>query len=434
MAGPNIALVKEACLATVQALSRRDLVGVLAFDLKPRWILEFTEAERQDYIENKVLRLFADGGTHIQPALVEALRAFQGDPRARRSAVKHCVLLSDGDTPPADFETVVRQMAGEGITVSTVCVAAAKFDPGLMAQIAGWGQGRFKFSDSFKNVPKLIVNDVKQAVATLPNPAGGAGHAASNPPPAEGLPMPPMPRPSPLQPVVMGDPHEALTGIDPKTLPGLRGLLASVARPKADLLLMTRDKKPVLALWRRGLGKTAVWTSDLSGPWSADWLAWKDSGKLFAQFVHTLSGSGPDAELAGRIRISSGTVRLDGSDLVVSDAGGRPLKFVEEGDGTAVLTLPPGQPGELQRILLQRADGKKLVLGAVMPYGMEFDPPDPVRDLFAGALEPLSWQALERKLAEGGVSGERRSDLAPWLIVAVLLLLPIDVALRRYAA
>jgi len=29
------------------------------------------------------------------------------------------------------------------------------------------------------------------------------------------------------------------------------------------------------------------------------------------------------------------------------------------------------------------------------------------------------------------VTGERRQDLGPWLLIAALLLLPLDVALRR---
>src|SRR5204862_7641088 len=108
----------------------------------------------------------------------------------------------------------------------------------------------------------------------------------------------------PLQPVVLKDAHEILAGIDGKSLPGLKGRLTAAARPKADVPLATADGQAVLALGRLGLGKTAVWASDLSSPWSSEWLAWKDSPKLFAQLLRFISGSGPDAELAGRVRFS----------------------------------------------------------------------------------------------------------------------------------
>ncbi|HVE40818.1 MAG TPA: vWA domain-containing protein, partial [Planctomycetota bacterium] len=83
MAGRNIEIVKEACIKTAKNLSPKDVIGVLAFDFNPTLVLEFTEADRIDYIEQRILRLLASGGTRIYPALVDALRLFELDPRAR---------------------------------------------------------------------------------------------------------------------------------------------------------------------------------------------------------------------------------------------------------------------------------------------------------------------------------------------------------------
>ncbi|HVE39882.1 MAG TPA: vWA domain-containing protein, partial [Planctomycetota bacterium] len=83
MAGRNIEIVKEACVKTAKNLSAKDVIGVLAFDFNPTLVLEFTEADRIDYIEQRILRLLASGGTRIYPALVDALRLFELDPRAR---------------------------------------------------------------------------------------------------------------------------------------------------------------------------------------------------------------------------------------------------------------------------------------------------------------------------------------------------------------
>lgn len=447
MAGRNIEIVKEACIKAAENLSPKDVIGVLAFDVNPKPILEFTEAERIEYIRQRILRLLADGGTRIEPALQFAHVMFTQDGRARSCAVKHAVLLSDGDAPPADYETVVRKMAEDGITVSTVCVSGAKFDPSLMYNISSWGKGRFKFTHSFNNVPDLILTETKTVISSLqkkdeskkPPPAA----PPKEPPKAPPLDVPPPPprpeEPPPLQPVVLKDAHEIFSGIEARTLPGLRGRLGAVARPKADVPLATPDGKPVLALGRLGLGKTAVWTSDLSGHWSKDWLAWKESPKLFAQLLRYVSGSGPDAELAGRVRItregSRGVLRLDssgsGSGIKVSDAEGRPLPVSRDAQADGIVVLPPDKPGELRRVLLQRDDGKTLQLGTVSAYEPEFAPAEPSRDLFANGLESLAWERLEARMADARVSGEYRHDLVPWLIVAALLLLPVDVALRR---
>jgi uncharacterized membrane protein/uncharacterized protein YegL len=447
MAGRNIEIVKEACIATARALSPRDVIAVLAFDYNPKLLLEFTEAERIDYIEQRILRLLADGGTRIYPALVDALRLFELDPRAHRCAVKHAVLLSDGDAPPADYEVVVRKMAEEGITVSTVCVSGAKFDAVLMSQIASWGKGRFKFTNSFNNVPKLILNETQQVLAAIPKgdknlpPASAPKNPALPPPVIPPAPDPKPEEPPPLQPVLMKDAHEIFAGIEGRDLPGLRGRLTATARPGVDVPLTTPGGQPVLALGRLGLGKTAVWTSDLSGNWSADWLRWKDSPKLFAQLVRYVSGSGPDSELAGRVRISRdgarSLLRIDpagsGGALTVTDVTRkevRPLPVERNAQGEGVVTVSMESPGEV-RLLLQRGDGKKLQLGLIRACEEEFAPPDPSRDLFSNGLPAATWEELDGRLMETRAAGEKRHDLAPWLIIAALLLLPVDVALRR---
>jgi Mg-chelatase subunit ChlD len=445
MAGRNIEIVKEACIATAKALTPRDVVGVLAFDVYPKPILEFTEAERIDYIEQRILRLLADGGTRIQPALEYALHMFEQDGRAARCSVKHAVLLSDGDTPPADHETVVRKMAEAGITVSTVCVSGAKFDPTLMAQIASWGKGQFKFTNSFDRVPQLILQETQRVLATVPRgdkkPPPMIQPPDPKPPPEVKPPTePPKPEePPPLQQVVLKEPHEIFVGIDGRNLPGLRGRLGAAAKPKADVPVTTVEGQPVLAFGRLGLGKTAVWTSDLSGNWSAEWTKWKDAPKLFAQLVRYASGSGPDAELAGRIRVcregSRTVLRLDpagaGGAISVINSDGRPLPAEADARGELRVALPVDPPGELRKLLLQRADGKKMPLGSVRGCDQEFAPVDPSRDLFANGLAATTWEALDGQLGESRVRGEERRDLTPWLIVAALFLLPLDVALRR---
>jgi hypothetical protein len=183
--------------------------------------------------------------------------------------------------------------------------------------------------------------------------------------------------------------------------------------------------------------------SDLSGKWSADWLAWKDSPKLFAQLLRYISGSGPDSELAGRMRVSRegqrSILRIDPSgpggaltvtDVSVKDAP-QPLSIEHDAQAEGLVTLPQDRPGRMRRILLQRADGRKLVLGSIRAYEEEFAPADAARDLFANGLTAVTWDQLDAKLGEIRMTGARRQDLVPWLLIAALLLLPLDVALRR---
>lgn len=84
MAGRNIEIAKEACIKTAKNLHPKDLIGVLAFDYNPALVLEFTEGGRIEYIEKRIVRLLASGGTRIRPALAEALQLFERDSGAPR--------------------------------------------------------------------------------------------------------------------------------------------------------------------------------------------------------------------------------------------------------------------------------------------------------------------------------------------------------------
>ncbi len=449
MAGDNIDLLKKACIGSVRNLTPKDYVGVLAFDVKPRWILPFTEADRQKFVEESVQRLYADGGTHIYPALVEALRAFKTDARARQSAVKHAILLSDGDTVPADFEAVTLKLAEEGVTVTTVCIGCApKFDAPLMSRIADWGRGRFIFTDSFQQVPNIFAQETRQVLERVPREVKPPPAAVPVPPPVPPPADPPAPPPTgedrALLPVGVRDPHEVLQQVAVAALPPLHGILPSTARPgKVELPLTTRDGQPVLALWRVGLGKVAVWTSDLSGTWGSEWVTWKDSGKLFAQLVRHVYSAAPDAELAGRVSIrmqgADAILRVDagaeGERLTVKEAGTlRELPLRRSSDGGWSLRIPLERPGDMQRFLLDRGDGKQVILGALRVYEREFAPASPEHDLFAGPSSPPGWSDLETRLRAPRIPAEQRQDFSLWAILAALALLPLDVALRRFAA
>jgi Ca-activated chloride channel family protein len=448
MAGPPIEIVKAACIESAKTLTGKDLVAVLAFDARPRWVLEFTEGDRHEYIQDRTSRIFADGFTAIYPALLESRRAFLADGRARRCSAKHVILLSDGDTAPGDFETLVREMRKEGVTVTAICVGQApKFDAALMSQIAFWGGGRFIFTHSYKNVPKLFMQEVNQVLGPI-NQARNAPPPAAppKPPPVPSPPVAPPPAPAPpaaavRMAVAAKDVHEALQGVDAGALPGLYGRLDARAREEAGVVvpLVFSDGKPLLALGRAGLGRTAVWTSDLASPWSRDWHGWKDAGKLAAQVVRSLAAAPPDLDFAARARVSvagrRARIRVDagaaGETLSAFDAETRaPLPLALDPDGGYGLTLALDRTAEPRRVLLQKAGGPSVLLGAIPTSDEEFIP-GPV---FSGGARATDWAGLERDLSGGRVPAERKADLSPWLAGLAALLLAIDVAVRRFAA
>jgi hypothetical protein len=171
MAGRDLEIVKESCIAAAEHLCEGDAMGVLAFDDSSHRVVEFIEVERAQDIRQLLMPLHVGGGSNLQAALDEALQMFMLDSLAKHCRIKHAILVSTGNAPSANSEAVVRKMLQEGITVSTICVSGPTFDPVLMSQIAGWGAGRFTFTNNIANVPKLILNETHQVVAPFSSDA-----------------------------------------------------------------------------------------------------------------------------------------------------------------------------------------------------------------------------------------------------------------------
>jgi hypothetical protein len=138
-------------------------------------------------------------------------------------------------------------MARDGITVSTVSVGSDA-DVQLMAEIAKVGKGRGYVALDPRTIPQIFTTETllisrdllveKSVTPTILAPVG------------------------------------PLKGLDRSQLPALRGYVLTYPKPRAELLMKV-DKDPLLVTWRYGLGRVMAFTSDLSGRWGKDWVAWQ---------------------------------------------------------------------------------------------------------------------------------------------------------------
>ncbi len=79
---------------------------------------------------------------------------------------------------------------------------------------------------------------------------------------------------------------EAFKGIDFEKAPRLLGYVVTKAKPTAEVLLTESwTDEPLLARWQYGLGKAAIFTSDVKTRWAADWIEWNGYAKFWAQVV-----------------------------------------------------------------------------------------------------------------------------------------------------
>ena len=127
MKGRKMEYAKEAARAALDLLEEQHQFAVVAFDSQPYVSVPMHQVRSKRKAEAQISRIQASGQTNIYPALGIVYRMLQKvDART-----KHVILLSDGDTHPADFERLIGRMREKDIVVSTVTIGDGG-NPGLM--------------------------------------------------------------------------------------------------------------------------------------------------------------------------------------------------------------------------------------------------------------------------------------------------------------
>lgn len=342
MKGRKMEMAKEATRATLDLLEEQHRFAVVAFDSQTYVAVPMQYVRSRRKAEDQISRIQASGQTNIYPALGIVYRLLQ----KTDSKAKHLILLSDGDTHPADFETLVKRMAGEKIVVSTVAVGADA-DRTLMSDIAKWGKGRAYVAESAESIPQIFIEETERAVRSnlLEESFKPAVKHRSG----------------------------AFRGMDVEKLPELRGYVSSKARDHAEVLLATPSGAPLLVRWQYGLGKSVGFTSDVKNRWASNWIEWPGYGKFWAQQVRDLMRRDPGEELDFRVARegSEAVVRLsmlapDGNyrnglapQVRISrpDGGTATVGLVQTGAGVYQVRLPVDRSTQAERLNLSSRRG-----------------------------------------------------------------------------
>jgi uncharacterized membrane protein len=426
MAGSSMDLCKAAAQAAVDVMTDEQSLGVLTFNDQFDWDIPLRNVGRnRDDIRRKIASIEPGGHTLIFPAVEQAYLAL----RTAKARAKHVVLLSDGRSYPDDYEALVGKMVGARITVSTVAVGPSA-DPELLRNIAKWGKGRaYQVADA-KELPQIFVKEARNA---------------STPSFDERQ----------ITPIVKTPAF--LSGVDLTRIPPLKGRTATVLKETALELLTTDDDDPLLAFWPIGLGRTAVFASDVKDRWAANWVTWRGYGPFFTAVVRALERRRPSAAaldvVAGPVR---GDARTVGVSVEARDANGRhrdllhPVAQVRAGSGPATdVALRQVAPGRYEATVVADARERLAVTLAgsesgaatgvasrvVLPDAAaeyRFRPADEARLRSLAVATGGAWRPGPEALA--AAAGDRRTERRPmWpaLITFALCLWFVDLLFRR---
>lgn len=432
---PKVDIAKEAIFQASVVLGDLDYLGVVAFDSVAHWAVE--TAPRVDFstMEQAVGGIAANGQTNIYAGLIAAEESLAETP----ARVKHVILLTDGWSRAGAYDEITTRFAEEGITLSIVAAGGGSAE--YLQQLAEKGGGKYYPAASMSDVPQIFLKETIRAVGDyiieepfLPVPAVASAQAG------------------PASPI--------LRGIDLDSAPALLGYNGTQPKSAARVALLTPRGDPLLATWQYGLGRSAAWTSDLSGRWAQNWLAWPEFPDFVAQLVNWTLPVPGDEQMDLMLSVGGNEATIIAS---IQDQAGRPHSFL---DVTTRLLTDQGQPLDVELVptgpglyrgtvslpsegvyLAQttayaaesNSDGEPIPVasqttGLVMPYSAEYATLEPdvllLEDLVtatAGQLLTDPAQAFAHTLA----LGYQTKSLWPYLLLLVALLFPFDVAVRR---
>ncbi|HMQ23651.1 MAG TPA: VWA domain-containing protein, partial [Planctomycetota bacterium] len=268
MVGNRMTLAKQVARLAMRRLQPHDKVGIVEFYGTKSWAAPIQSAANQIDLQRALNRLDAGGGTVLMPAIEEAYYALKNV----ETRYKHVLILTDAGVETGDYESLLRRMATDGITVSTILVGPGRHGD-FLVDLADWGGGRYYNAADRFNLPELLLKKPSTSLLPAYRPERISVEAT----PGRGW---------------WGD-------VDVSEVPPLDGFVESDLRPGADLLMSTvggtKDQKlPILATRLYGLGRVTALMTEPLGPGTAAWSSWKSYGALLGRVLaRTARGAQP---------------------------------------------------------------------------------------------------------------------------------------------
>jgi len=414
----------------IKVLHPQDEVGVLVYgSTGEQWLFELTPAREYASLATKI------NGAVIgdMPSFASTMSMGLAGLKKSDASAKHMIIISDGDPQPPSPKTLADFKSSQ-ITISTISI----FPHGgrevqIMQQIASATGGRYYFPDDPSLLPSIFIKESNTLKRTM----------IQN---------------ETVQPEV-GFPSPILKGLD--GLPPLHGYVLTTAKPRAETILQTPPKidktgegeiDPLLVVYKRGLGTTAAFTSDLSTNWGKDWVNWESYRAFVQQLVTRISR----VHRKGQLRLWSyaeggrGTVVVEDFhpdatplNLVAVVAGPHDrapesLVLKQVGPTRYQASFPLWGKGRYQVRATGEGDGRKETThgGLIVSYSPEYLKfnSDPL--LLQEIVDRTGGQMLDPTTKPEQIYNRRKPksssrQVFDWFLVGLACLVPLDVAIRR---
>ncbi len=170
MTGEKIAKAKEAAIAAIQRLSKRDIVSVVAYDSTVRVIVPATKLTDKKMVCDSIRRVEAGGTTALFAGVskgADELRKFLDKNRVNRVVLLSDGLANVGPQSPSELGNLGASLMKEGISVSTMGLGL-DYNEDLMSQLASRSGGNHIFIEKASDLVNIFnreFDDVLSVVA-----------------------------------------------------------------------------------------------------------------------------------------------------------------------------------------------------------------------------------------------------------------------------
>ncbi len=257
---------------------------------KPRGLIRV--GDQKNAMLARLGRMTPGDMPQFEPAMKLALAAFN----RTNASVKHMIIISDGDPSPPTNQTIADYNKPENkITISTVAVGThGVASSSLLQRIATSTGGKYYAVNNPKALPRIYQREVRRVAKPLIYDK------------------------EPVNPQITGF-HEITKNLDQDSLRQLKGYVMTTKKenPLVEQLIVADQpddgglNSTILAAWRYGLGKTAVFTSDADNKWADEWVAAEYYDKFFGELIRwSMRPINSDANFSVATSVKDGKVKL----------------------------------------------------------------------------------------------------------------------------
>lgn len=251
----------------LKMLGPRDYCGVIHWSGRDQWLWRgglIEVGQKRKKMIAYIDRMTPGDMPQFDPAMVMAAKGFAKLPDA---AIKHMIIISDGDPSPPS-RRVINQLKALNVTVTTVAVGThGPAGHATLQRLARQTGGKYHVVKNPKALPRIFQREARRVARPLIYESKTG-----------------------FQPQIQM-PHEMVRGLDDQ-LPAITGFVMTTVKDNPLVEVALVSPKPsggrnstILASWNYGLGKAVAFTSDAGSRWTANWTGWEGYDKLFGQIV-----------------------------------------------------------------------------------------------------------------------------------------------------